>query len=262
MISAYLWKMVLEHLRGLDVELEPNTTLNEKYNILPTMSIPTNVLPKLKYLGVGINGVGENVKTGHHKYIHSGLYEQIPFLCRNTNNDLTTTEASKYRFRLVKNINGTDYVFYYLKFIDSLSDSVNTKTITKNVGDISGGTVDIFNTDDPEILSPTPTSINDVLDLTKTLYYFTECKIAITLNQQEKDEMINAYQILTGLTNIPNIVEMCLYTGLDTVLESGLTEAYGVRSGVFYPVPYELQPLLNVPGITQRYIDIGGMRMN
>ena len=29
MISAYFWKMILEHARGMDVELEPNTTLNE-----------------------------------------------------------------------------------------------------------------------------------------------------------------------------------------------------------------------------------------
>lgn len=262
MISAYFWKMILEHARGMDVELEPNTTLNEKYKILPTMSVPVGVMPKLMYLGVGIDGVGDSIKTGYHKYIHTGLYDQIPFLCRNINNDLTTTEASKYRFRVVQTINGIDYVFYYLKYIESVADTVNTKTITKNVGDISGGTVDRFNTDDPEILSPTPDTTTGEIDLTKTVYYFTECKIPISLNQEEKDEMINAYQILTGLTNTPNIVEMCLYTGLDTTLGSGLTEAYAVRSGIFYPVPYELQSLLSIPGITQRYIDIGGMRMN
>jgi hypothetical protein len=262
MISAYYWKMLLEHSRGMDVELEPNTTLNEKYNILPNMSVPSGIMPKLMYLGVGIDGIGENIKTGHHKYIHTGLYNAIPFLCRNLNNDLTTSEASKYRFRVVKTIGGVDYAFYYLKYIESISDSVNTKTITKNINDTAGGVVDRFNTDDPEILSPTPASTTQELDLTKTLYYFTECKIPISLNQEEKDEMINAYHILTGLNTIPNIVEMCLYTGLDTVLENGLTEAYAVRSGVFYPVPYELQSLLSSSGITQRYIDIGGMRMN
>ncbi len=262
MISAYFWKSVLEHMRGMDVELEPNTTLNEKYNILPTMSVPSGVLPKLMYLGIGIDGVGNGVKTGHHKYIHGTLYDAIPFLCRTDNNDLTTSEASKYRFRVLKNIEGIEYVFYYLKHIESISDTVNTKTITKTDNDLTGGTVDRFNTDDPEILSPTPASTLNELDLTKTLYYLTECKIPLSLNQEEKDEIINAYQILTGLNTIPNIVEMCLYTGLDTVLPSGLTEAYAVRSGVFYPIPYELQPLLSIPGITQRYIDIGGMRMN
>ena len=55
---------------------------------------------------------------------------------------------------------------------------------------------------------------------------------------------------------------MCLYTGLDTTLPNGAIEAHNVRSGVFYAVPYEVQPLLNVPGVTQRYIDIGGMRLN
>lgn len=262
MISAYFWKMILEHARGMDVELEPNTTLNEKYNILPTMSVPSGLMPKLMYLGVGIDGVGEGVKMGYHKYKHTGLYNAIPFLCRKVNNDLTTIEASKYRFRVVKNINGVDYVFYYLKYIESIADTVNTKTITKNAGDTSGGVPFRFNTDDPEILSPTPDNTTDPVDLTKTLYYFTECKIPISLNQEEKDEMVNAYHILTGLSDIPNIVEMCLYTGLDTTLAGGLIEAYAVRSGIFYPVPYELQPLLSVPGITQRYIDIGGMRMN
>lgn len=262
MISAYFWKMVLEHVRGIDVVLEPNTTLNEKYNILPNMSVPSGVLPKLMYLGMGIGGIGNAVKMGYHKYIHGTLYDSIPFICRLVSNDLTTTEASKYRLRVVKNINGTNYAFYYLKHLESISDSVNTKTIAKNTLDTTGGSVDRFNTDDPEILSPTPASVSEQLDLTKSLYYFTECKIPLSLNQQEKDEMINAYRILTGLSTTPNIVEMCLYSGLDTVLPNGLTEAYAVRSGVFYPVPYELQSLLSVPGITQRYIDIGGMRMN
>lgn len=262
MISTYFWNMLLQYVRGQDIVLEPNTTMNEKYNILPTMGVPIGVLPKLMYLGVGIGGIGSDIKTGYHKYIHGTLYDSIPFLCRNINNDLTTTEASKYRFRVVKNINGIDYVFYYLKYIESIADSVNTKIITKDVNDVAGGSVDRFTTDDPEILNPTPISVSAQLDLTKTLYYYTECKIPISLNQQEKDEMINAYHILTGLTNTPNIVEMCLYTGLDTVLQSGLTEAYAVRSGIFYPVPYEIQSLLSVPGVTQRYIDIGGMRMN
>lgn len=262
MISSYFWKMILEHVRGLDVVLEPNTTLNEKYNILPTMSVPSGVLPKLMYLGMGVDGVGTSVKTGHHKYIHTALYDAIPFLCRTINNDLTTSEARKYRFRVLKTVNGIEYVFYYLKVIESIADSVNTKVITKNVGDIAGGSVDRFNTNNPEILNPTPASVSSELDLTKTLFYFTECKIPISLNQEEKDEMIMAYQILTGLSVIPNIVEMCLYSGLDTTLPSGLTEAYAVRSGIFYPVPYELQPLLSIAGNTQRYIDIGGMRMN
>lgn len=261
MISAYLWKSILEHLRGIDIELEPNTTLNEKYNILPTMNVPTGVLPKLMYLGIGIDGIGTNVKVGTHKYIHGTLYDSIPFICRNINNDLTTVEASKYRMRVLKTIGGIDYAFYYLKHIESIADTVNTKVITKTAGDTTGGAVSRFNTDDPEILSPTPEASNN-LDLTKTLYYFTEGKIPLSLNQEEKDEIINAYHILTGLNNIPNIVEMCLYTGLDTVLPNGLIEAYAVRSGVFYPVPYELQPLLTVAGITQRYIDIGGMRLN
>lgn len=260
MISAYFWKTMLEHAMGLDVELEPNTTLNEKYNILPNMSVPSGVSPKLKYLGIGIDGVG--VKTGHHTYVHGTLYNTIPFLCRNVNNDLTTSEASKYRFRVLKNVNGVDYVFYYLKTLEVISTSVNTKTITKTANDISGGVVDRFNTDDPEILSPTPSNTAGQVDLLKSIYYFTECKIPISLNQEEKDEMINAYRILTGSPDTPNIIEMCLYTGLDTTLSSGLTEAYAVRSGIFYPVPYELQSLLSTPGITQRYIDIGGMRMN
>lgn len=262
MISAYFWKMILEHARGMDIELEPNTTLNEKYNILPTMSVPSGVMPKLMYLGMGIGGVGDGVKTGYHKYIHGTLYDSIPFLCRLATNDLTTSEASKYRFRVTRNIDNTEYVFYYLKHIESISDSINTKTLTKTGDGISGGSVDRFNTDDPEILSPTPDSISTELDINKIVYYLTECKIPLSLNQEEKDEIINAYQILNGVTTIPNIVEMCLYTGLDTVLPNGLTEAYAVRSGVFYPVPYELQSLLSVPGITQRYIDIGGMRMN
>ncbi len=261
MISAYYIKNQLEHIRGMNVVIEANTSLNEKYNILTDRSVPEGVLPKLQYLGVGIGGIGTDIKLGYHKYIHGALYDQIPFVCRELSSDLSSLEAVNYRFRVVKNINDTDYVFYYLKHIESIADSINIKKITKHPDNISGGVIDRFDTNNAEILNPTPDETTGVVDPSKTEYYIVECKIPISLNQEEKAEMINAYQILKESSNIPNISEMCLFTGLDTTLESGFLEAYAVRSGVFYAVPIELQPLLSTPGVTQRYIDIGGMRL-
>lgn len=262
MFSAYIIKNVLEHLRGIDVTIEPNTTLNEKYGILTNMNVPSGILPKLQYLGIGRGGIGDTLKVGHHRFITTGLYDALPFVCRTINTDLTQSEANKYRFRVVKNINGIDYVFYYLKHIETLADSINIKTITKSNNDTEGGSVDRFDFNNPEILNPTPDLSIGTIDPNKSLFHIVECKIAISLNQEEKEEIKNAYSILTGSGNVPNISEMCLYTGLDTTLPNGTIEAHNVRSGVFYAVPYEVQPLLNVPGVTQRYIDIGGMRLN
>lgn len=259
MISIFMFKQMLEHLIGLDVTLDSNTTLNEKYNVLPSLTIPVDTLPKLKYLGIGIGGVGDVLKHAEHKAIHGTLYNMIPFACRRTNNDLSNSEASAYRLRVVETINGLDYAFYYLKHITTIADVVNIKVITKN--DDGSNDVELFNTATPEILNPVPGSVIG-LTIDKSVFYTIECKISLALTQEEKDEVVNAYQIKTGLLDKPNISEMCLYTGMDTVLPGGMIEAYGLRSGVYYPVPYELQPLLSKEGTTQRYIDIGTMRLN
>ena len=42
MVTAWLMKNYLEYLSGKDVVIEKNTTLNEKYNILADMVIPSN----------------------------------------------------------------------------------------------------------------------------------------------------------------------------------------------------------------------------
>ena len=78
---------------------------------------------------------------------------------------------------------------------------------------------------------------------------------------EDKNEIINAYRLLHTAADIPNITEISLFTGLDTVQPDGSTEAYVVRGAIHYATPYELQPFLSEEEVTHRYIGIGGMRL-
>ena len=258
MVSAWLLKNLLEYLSDKDVVIEKNTTLNEKYDILADMIVPSNTLPKLKYFGIGKGGMGTPVKMGYHETIDGSAFETLPFLCRRLENDLAPLERVKYRFRKEQTIDGIAYVFYYLRVVDNNADLINIKTIDKESTDT--GEVGMFDTNNPAILNPVP-RITNPLDLTKSRFYIVENNISFSFTQEEKDEVVNAYRILYTATDIPNITEMVLYTGLDTTLPDNSLEAYVVRTAFFLAIPYEIQPLLSIAGVTQRYINLGGMRL-
>ena len=260
MVSAWLMKSFQEFLTNKEVTIEKNTTLNEKFNILPDMlSVPEGAFPKLNYFGLGIGGVGTPVKMGYHSTIHGAMFEQIPLIARRLDNDLVLSEKSKYRFRLEKLIDGVIYVFYFLRKMDENSDLVNLKTITR-IGETNTSVVAVFDTNTPEILSPTP-NIIDPNTTNKSRFYIVENNISFTFTQEDKNEIINAYRLYFQAGDIPKITEITLFTGLDATLQDGSTEAYVVRTAIQYATPYELQPFLSDPEITHRYIGIGGMRL-
>lgn len=260
MITAWLIKNFQEFITGKDITIEKNTTLNEKFNILTDkMSVPVGEFPKLMYFGLGIGGTGSPIKMGYHSTIDGTMFDQIPFIARRLENDLTTQERNIYRFRVEKIVNGVVYVFYYLRKLDNNPDLVNIKTIHK-VGDSNNSIVGMFDTNDPAILNPIP-SITDPNSIEKSRFFIVENNLSFSFTQEDKDEIINAYRLSHTASDIPNITELCLFTGLDTVLPDGNTEAYVVRSAIHYATPYELHPFLSEEGLTHRYIGIGGMRL-
>lgn len=258
MVTAWLMKNYLEYLSGKDVVIEKNTTLNEKYNILADMVIPSNTLPKLKYFGIGMGDMGTPVKMGYHETIDGTTFETLPFLCRRLENDLAPIERVKYRMRKEQSINGVTYAFYYLRTIDDNIDLINIKTIDKDAS--NSGVVGMFDTNNPAILNPAP-KVLDPINPEKSKFYIIENNISFSFTQEEKNEIITAYRLLYSASDTPKITEICLYTGLDTTLPDNSLEAYVVRSAFFLALPYELQPLLTFTGVTQRYINIGGMRL-
>ena len=260
MVTAYFMKTVQELMTGKQITIEKNTTLNEKFNILTDkMSVPVGQYPIISYFGLGIGGTGSPIKMGYHSTIDGAMFDQIPLVARRLDNDLTIQERAKYRFRVERLISGTTHVFYYLRKLDNNPDLINIKTITK-LGDSNNSLAGMFDTNDPTILNPVPT-ITDPNSTDKSRFYIVENNLSFSFTQEDKDEIINAYRLAFTATDIPNITELALFTGLDHVQNDGSTEAYVVRSAIHYATPYELHPFLSQEGLTHRYIGIGGMRL-
>lgn len=260
MVTSWLMKSMQEFMFGLPVTIEKNTTLNEKFNILPDMlSVPVGVFPKISYFGLGIGGTGNPVRMGYHSTIDSAMFEQIPLIARRLVNDLSAQERAPYRFRVERLVNGVPYVFYYLRRMEELSDVVNIKTINK-IGETNTSVVGMFDTNNPLILNPVP-SIIDPNTPNKSRFYIVENNISFTFTQEDKNEIINAYKLAYPSNEIPSISEFCLFSGLDTTLADGTTEAYAVRAAIHYATPYELHSFLADEGLTHRYIGVGGMRL-
>ena len=87
-------------LLGLDVEIKPNSTLNQKFNLYPNEEFNNGQFPTVKYVTIGNGGhtasIGVDgiplVNPVPHSPRHGALYNHLPFIIREVTNDLTPTE--------------------------------------------------------------------------------------------------------------------------------------------------------------------------
>jgi len=258
MITAFYIKSFLEFSHGLPVELDVNTTLNEKYDVLVNKTILKSTMPKIRYYGVGVGGSGDP-KTAKHYGTDGDLYEPIPLIARLATNDIAPADRMNYRMRVERNIGGKDYVLYYLKVIEDVLDKVEIKELTKSMTDPTKATVEPLDLNTATILSPMPRENTDI-DLDVSKFYVVESSLSFSFTETEKDELSNAYEIMTGIKDYPVITEVCIYSGEDTLVD-GLLESYGVRAAYFYTVPYDIQSFPSESGVFQRYINVSGTRL-
>lgn len=258
MMTTWFIKNILEFTSGREVTVDRNTTLNEKYNVLPNERPKSGEFPTISYIGIGMGGIGDNTKLAYHRAVDASLFEPIPFICREIEFDLSPTDRNKYRMRVVKTIDGVDYAFYYLKKLPLSSDRVEVRKLIKDSS--TAATIVDLDSDDPTILSPVPKYTGE-LDLTKSEFYVVDSRINFNLTLEDKIEIKNAYSIMFQTEDIPPVTEVGVFYGADSLVSISGIEAVSVRPAYFYTVPYEIQNMLFVDDITQRYIDIGGMRM-
>jgi len=211
--TMYSLRLQMNMLQGKQHNTLPNTTMNEKLNILPTEVVPTNVYPTIKYFALGIGGA--DLVTGistysfsKHKPTDAALFEEIPYILRLTTNDLTPTEQLKYRFKKLLNINGTEYNAYYMKAIPStdITDGLFKVSMTNNIPTLS-----VFDTNTDKLLNPIPRDpTSSLLDLNVTDYIANVIKLKFILTAAELIEINNVLDILYGVNNGKNIREIAV----------------------------------------------------
>jgi hypothetical protein len=219
--------------------------------------------PKLAYAGIGNKGHAAVAGPGGTPYFkplphtpeHLALYNQLPFVLRPINNDISATERAKYRLRRVETHNQNQYVAYYLRLLDSTNTVVRMelKTVNEGVVTITPYTPNIDN------LNPVPPALlpNQVLTVTGD-YIQTFASVKLTLTEADIEEFINVANVIYGNENLAMITEIALCTGVDKSLNgmfNGVSGVYteSIDTWVVYTVASDVNAALNRGGFNQTF---------
>lgn len=203
----------------------PNTTLNEKFNIQSRILPPANVYPAMAYVAIG-NG-GHKLGLGadslvapdvtQHTARDASTFKPLPWVMRETSNDLTQPERAKYGLRREEEHGGRRYYVYYLKRldltkVDPLLEYIvvdgNTKTVTEFVPDSSD-------------LNPTPAELSPTgVNTVSGDYLSASAKVPVTLTAEDMVELRNVAQVLYNDDKYAIISEVALCTGVDKTVDS------------------------------------------
>lgn len=209
----------------------PNSTLNQKYGIFQDELPFQNEYPALQYIAIGNKGVNYEVTSDNfvlvspvpHSARHASLYNNIPFILKQLNDDLAPADRAKYRLRVPVTINQVNYVAYYLKKLDmtNVIPAVELRNVqSTNV------TVTNF-TPDQSDLSPTPINISNVnINTADGDYLASSAKLNFILSQDDVSNIIDACTILYGDPRYAFISEIALITGVDRSLTTAASLTY------------------------------------
>lgn len=204
--------------------LLPNSTLNQKFSLFKDELPALNEYPVLGYLGIGNKGATyEMTDTGFvltdpvpHLPDHASLYNFIPFLIRDINNDISSTERMKYRLRVPVTIGGTTYVAYYLRAltINDLVPSVELRNV-----DGENITTNSFVPTESHLAPTHPNLSNDNLNTANGDYLVSTSKVNFVLNRSDVQEIMDACTILFGDPRYAVINEITVVSGIDKILQ-------------------------------------------
>lgn len=207
---------------GLPTVLIDNTTLNQAYNVLSDSVPEDGANPTLKYFGIGIGGhVNSSTTEGYpitseltHQMSDPNLYEPIPFVLRELDNDLSSSERAKFRLRTKKTYGGVDYWTYWLKTVDDASGDLvmNYNTVIDGITTISEFVPTIENLT-PNKPTLTTTDVETTSGKTLSVTYERE----LSLTAAEIVEIRTACEIIYGSAEVATLSEIMMCSGVDTV---------------------------------------------
>lgn len=256
--------LALHRMLGKAYATPINTTLNEKFTILQSEPIPEGAYPELKYFVIGVGG--NNVIEGNGKYnfsehspLDGALFKHVPFIMKPVSQDLTAEEAADYRLRVVETISGVQYACYYAKVMPA----AELKNFFYSIRTINGGTsvsaptLSVLDTNNSEILNPTPRVRELTYNNNTTTEYITKiAKVVFKLNQEEITALENVFKLknITG----SQITEIGICSGIDKTLSTQKKEVYACQ--IMYHVGVNLSLALDLSSgeIINKTIEIGG----
>lgn len=246
----------------------PNSTLNQKFSLFENTLPAPNEYPVMGYIAIGNKGASYEVTSDNyvlttplpHLPRDASLYNFLPFVMRNAENDLDSTERMKYRLRVPMVVNGTNYIAYYLKTLP-IANVIPTVELRNVNGDSI--TSAVF-TPSVSNLSPTPPDISTTnLNNPSGDYLVSTVKVDFVLDQVDINNIMDACTILYGDPRYAVISEIALCTGVDKVVQgtfggvtSNYTDTIATQVAAFISQYHALSPSTTEVRIT---LDIGAV---
>lgn len=256
--TIYGLELQANTLINLSYAPKPNTTINELFKTAVNEVPGTDNTYGVKYLAIGTGGVPAANGTiaysySQHSPVDAALFEHVPFIARPIAQDIPASERSKYRMRVLTQINGKQYYLYYLRRL--VPADFRTETYIVSVNNNGSENLRLFDTNNTKLINPVPNTITHVL--TPTSEYISKMtKIRFNLSPTDLTEIDNSMKIVFNGAVKP-LTEVGLCGGLDKVI-SGITEA--INTQVYFHVEMNIDvtmrhdPLLGY----LRAIEIGG----
>lgn len=217
----YLQTVLLERLT---YEMKEFTTLNEKFGIMANTYPNVGEIPAARYFAIG-NG-GHTFTAGaagrykpelfQHLPDHLALFNQLPFVLRETTNDLTAVQRQNYGLRRAETHNGVNYIAYYLRRIDMTG--VKAEMLSKKIVDGVATVTPFIPTSanlnpQPPLLSPSGVNV------TTGDYLTASAKTPVKMTPFEIAELINVANILYADPGMAIISELAVVSGIDRVIQ-------------------------------------------
>ena len=212
-------------LLKLTHSIAENSTLNERFGVQQNVMPDANQLPSMGYYVIGNGGhtwsvgaAGMGVPTPvQHRGTDASCYSPIPFVLREQNNDLSTTERAKYALRRTETHNGKSYFAYYARRMD-LSAVKAVAELMRVADDVT--TIAPF-VPDSSNLNPTPPAIvPDSVNVVSGDYVAATAKIGLVLSDTDVNELINVAKVIYGDERYAIVSEVGLVTGVDKFVSS------------------------------------------
>ena len=247
----------------------PNSTLNEKFqgNLAPT---PGTEVPALQYIAIGSGGHevlidnqgNETIREVYHKPRDGALYKHIPFIAREAGTVLPSPLSERYRLKETKFSNGILYDFYFLKKVENADTSEPTMI---NVYERDGTRIATVYEANSLVLNPSNVDLNTVPVPEQTKFLSVIDRIEFSLDFNEIQEIINAYQLYYASTESPVISEIAACSGVEQVLTDGngnpYTEAVAAQVNYFINTYYVLQSFISETRQISSFIEVGGLEL-
>ena len=201
----------------------PNTTLNEKFNILQYEQhkcIPGNstIFPTIQGITLGnggkeiLNSNMGDMKLGKHSPVDGALFNHIPFVIRDENNDLSEEQQAKYRLKKEIFLNGKKHFAYYVKLFQDEDLYYRPEILIVDNNKLIPS-IKIFNTDRTDILNPDPNKDNSMATYENSVYTINLLRFKFTLSDNDKRELTNVFKLLSIKDYL--LTELGVVTGID-----------------------------------------------